>query len=358
MTSTPTLRHDSVFVETPGLRIHALVAGADRPRSPVVMVHGFPQTSRCFRHQLTALSLAGHPVYAMDTRGFGRTEKPGTRVSRALLANDVVRFCTQLGLTDVAVVGHDWGGPIAFKAAIDHPGLFTRLALLDSNTTVITPAITHPYWFKAQPLSEAFLASHARDLVEVRLGGRDSTVSDKREDKYIDPRSSSKTFRQQAENWLKAQSPDPATREILRSRLESQIYPVFGHLTFGRIKPSTIRDWLGVMEEKRLAANYLVVFTVVTSVLDSAIDDKLIRENPCQAKTVRPPVGDSPQVVVWPEERVRNVPAGLPTGSGSSFRWAPGWGCGRARSWGSRRTTSTGPRLSSGCSGRSRPSRA
>ncbi|MGW4524184.1 tyrosine-type recombinase/integrase [Amycolatopsis sp. NPDC004378] len=153
--------------------------------------------------------------------------------------------------------------------------------------------------------------------------------SDKREDKYIDPRSSSKTFRQQAENWLKAQSPDPATREILRSRLESQIYPVFGHLKFGQIKPSTIRDWLGVMEEKRLAANYQVVlFTIVTGVLDSAIDDKLIRENPCQAKTVRRPVGSSPQVVVWPEEQVHKVRAGLaerfrvvvPLGSGLGLR--------------------------------------
>ncbi len=153
--------------------------------------------------------------------------------------------------------------------------------------------------------------------------------SDKREDKYIDPRSSSKTFRQQAENWLKAQSPDPATREILRSRLESQIYPVFGHLKFGQIKPSTIRDWLGVMEEKRLAANYQVVlFTIVTGVLDSAIDDKLIRENPCQAKTVRRPVGSSPQVVVWPEERVHKVRTGLgerfrvvvPLGSGLGLR--------------------------------------
>lgn len=153
--------------------------------------------------------------------------------------------------------------------------------------------------------------------------------SDKREDKYIDPRSSSKTFRQQAENWLKAQSPDPATREILRSRLDSQIYPVFGHLKFSQIKPSTIRDWLGVMDEKRLSANYQVVlFTAVTGVLDSAIDDKLIRENPCQAKTVRRPVGGSPQVVVWPEERVHQVRAGLadrfrivvPLGSGLGLR--------------------------------------
>lgn len=167
---------DSVFVQTPGLRIHALAAGVDGPGPPVIMVHGFPQTSRCFRHQLSALAGAGHPAYAVDTRGFGRTEKPGIRVSRDLLAADVVRFCHELGLTDVTLVGHDWGGLIAFKAAIDHPELFTRLALLDSNTTVITPVITHPYWFKVEPLPEAFLAAHGRDLVEVRLGGRDPAV--------------------------------------------------------------------------------------------------------------------------------------------------------------------------------------
>jgi hypothetical protein len=101
----------------------------------------------------------------------------------------------------------------------------------------------------------------------------------------VDPRSSSKTFRQHAENWLKAQSPDPATREILRSRLESQIYPRFGGMTVGQIKPATIRDWLGNLEEKKRAENYKVVlFTLVSAALDSAIDDKLIRENPARRR--------------------------------------------------------------------------
>ncbi|MGA6163904.1 tyrosine-type recombinase/integrase [Amycolatopsis magusensis] len=137
--------------------------------------------------------------------------------------------------------------------------------------------------------------------------------SDKREDKYVDPRASRKTFRQQAANWLKAQSPDPATREILRSRLESQIYGHFGDMRVGQIKPSTIRDWLGELEAKKLAENYKVVlFTTVSAVLDSAIDDKLIRHNPCKARTVRRPVGGSPQVEVWPEERVHKVRGGLP----------------------------------------------
>ncbi|WAL64928.1 site-specific integrase [Amycolatopsis cynarae] len=153
--------------------------------------------------------------------------------------------------------------------------------------------------------------------------------SDKREGKYVDPRSSSKTFRQQAENWLKAQSPDPATREILRSRLDSQIYPRFGGMKLGQIKPATIRNWLGDLEEKKHAENYKVVlFTLVSAVLDSAIDDKLIRENPCKAKTVRRPVSKSPQVEVWPEERVHKVRGGLadrfsilvPLGSGLGLR--------------------------------------
>ena len=172
MTTAP----QSIYVDTPGLRIHALAAGTDGPGTPVVMVHGFPQTSHCFRHQLPALAAAGHPAYAMDTRGYGRTQKPGTRVSRAMLAQDVVAFCRELGLEDVTLVGHDWGGLIAFKAAIDHPDLFTRLALLDANTTVITPDITHPYWFKAEPLPEALLAAHGQDMIKIRLGGMDGSV--------------------------------------------------------------------------------------------------------------------------------------------------------------------------------------
>ncbi|WP_280268277.1 tyrosine-type recombinase/integrase [Nocardia wallacei] len=153
--------------------------------------------------------------------------------------------------------------------------------------------------------------------------------SDKREGKYIDPGGSRKTFRQQAENWFKAQSPDPATREVLRSRLERQIYPTFGKLAVGRITPATIRDWLGELEERKLSENYKVaLFTIVSAVLDSAVDDKLRRDNPCHAKTVRRPQAVSPKVVVWHENRLRAVRDGLeerfsvivPLGSGLGLR--------------------------------------
>lgn len=69
--------------------------------------------------------------------------------------------------------------------------------------------------------------------------------SDKREGKYVDPRASRKTFRQQADNWLKAQSPDPATREQLESRLSSRIYPTFGHLTLTGSSPRrSVTGWV------------------------------------------------------------------------------------------------------------------
>ncbi|MEU1544868.1 site-specific integrase [Nocardia sp. NPDC005745] len=136
--------------------------------------------------------------------------------------------------------------------------------------------------------------------------------SDKREGKYIDPRASRKTFRQQAESWYRAQSSDPATREALRSRLESRIYPAFGDLPVGRILPSTVRDWVSELEERKYSDNYMaVLFDIVAGVLDTAVDDKLIRQNPCNAKTVRRPVRRSPKVVVWADDRVTAVRRGL-----------------------------------------------
>ncbi|PXY33861.1 tyrosine-type recombinase/integrase [Prauserella flavalba] len=153
--------------------------------------------------------------------------------------------------------------------------------------------------------------------------------SDKREGKYVDPQAARKKFRQVAENWLMGQSPDAATRAVLRSRLESQIYPRFGDLRIGSIKPSTVREWLGYLDSRKFSENYkLVLFTVLSGVLDSAVEDKLIRENPCRAKTVRRPVGRSPKVVVWPEERVSTVRGGLeerysvivPLGAGLGLR--------------------------------------
>ena len=160
-------------IQTEDLRVHYLVAGEGGAGEPVVLLHGFPQTSREWRHQIEALAAAGHPVYAPDNRGFGGTDKPRMRISRELLAGDVLRFMDALGIERAALAGHDWGGIIAFKTAIDNPGRISRLALLDTLCTVWVPFAVHGYWFKAEPLPEAFFAEHAQGFIEALFGTGD-----------------------------------------------------------------------------------------------------------------------------------------------------------------------------------------
>lgn len=157
----------SGFVQTSDLKMHYLQAGTGEP---VILIHGFPETSYEWRRQFLALSQT-HAVFAPDTRGFGRTDKPDIRVSRHLLAGDIVRFMDALGIERATVVGHDWGGIIAFKLAIDWPERVTRLALLDTLCTVWAPRAVHGYWFKARGLAEDFFAHHHRGFIESVVTG-------------------------------------------------------------------------------------------------------------------------------------------------------------------------------------------
>ncbi|HVK24981.1 MAG TPA: site-specific integrase [Actinokineospora sp.] len=136
--------------------------------------------------------------------------------------------------------------------------------------------------------------------------------NDKREDRYIDPTAARRLFRTQAESWIKGQSDDPATRQILASRLNKRILPVLGDKPVGKIAASTIRDWMDTIAG--YSENYkAVLFTLVSSVLDSAIDDRLIRDNPCRAKSIqRPTAAAITAKDIWSEDRVRSVESGLP----------------------------------------------
>ena len=158
------------YIQAPGLQVFERQTGTG---DAVVFIHGFPQTGHQWRHQMTALAAEGYACFAPDNRGFGRTDKPGARVSRAMLAADVVGYLDARGIETCTLVGHDWGGIIAFKAAIDHPDRITRLALLDTLCTVWSKRAVHGYWFKAGGLAEEFFASRSQAFIEVLFGGRD-----------------------------------------------------------------------------------------------------------------------------------------------------------------------------------------
>lgn len=88
-----------------------------------------------------------------------------------------------------------------------------------------------------------------------------------------------------------------------------------------------VRDWLGTLDEKKFSPNYkTVLFTVLSSIMDSAVEDKLITANPCKGKSIKRPTSSSPDIVVWPEDRLWAVQSGL----ADRFRiiCAAGAGCG------------------------------
>jgi pimeloyl-ACP methyl ester carboxylesterase len=111
------------FVETNGLRMHVAEAG----QGPlVILCHGFPESWYSWRHQLTALAAAGYHAVAPDQRGYGQTDAPQPIEQYTLLhlVGDVVGLVAALGEKTAVIVGHDWGAPVAWHAALLRPDVF------------------------------------------------------------------------------------------------------------------------------------------------------------------------------------------------------------------------------------------
>ena len=105
-----------------GLVLDAVATGpADG--SPVVLLHGFPQTSASWRRVLPALAAAGYRAVAPDQRGYSPGARPDGVADYRMpaLVGDVLGLVDALGLADAHVVGHDWGAAVAWQLAARHP---------------------------------------------------------------------------------------------------------------------------------------------------------------------------------------------------------------------------------------------
>lgn len=119
------------YLDLPELRIHYAEAGAG---PLVLLLHGFPESWRCWRHQLPALASAGFRAVAPDMRGYNDSDKPrGVSAYRGeTLADDVAAMVQALDASSCFLVGHDWGGAVAWMAAMRHPQLIRKLAILNA----------------------------------------------------------------------------------------------------------------------------------------------------------------------------------------------------------------------------------
>ena len=116
-------------VESGGTGIEYEVTGEGRP---VILLHGFPDSGRLWRHQVPALADAGFQVIVPDLRGYGRSGKPADveAYSLLLLAADVGAVLADLDVARAHVVGHDWGAALAWGLASLMPGSVDHLVAL------------------------------------------------------------------------------------------------------------------------------------------------------------------------------------------------------------------------------------
>ena len=157
-------------IDSNGIRINVLTDGPS-DGDPVLLIHGFPETSYEWRKQIPALVDAGYRVIVPDTRGFGKSDKPPGPYSRAMLSDDMVGVLDHFDVEQAAVVGHDWGGIIGFKLVIDNQDRVSRTALMDTLCTVWLPQAIHGFWFKAEPLPEDFFAQYHAEFIAQIFGG-------------------------------------------------------------------------------------------------------------------------------------------------------------------------------------------
>lgn len=116
------------FAEVGGVRLHYLTAGAG---PPVLLLHGFAETSRMWR-PLIALLAKTHTVIAPDLRGFGDSAKPADGYDKKTMAEDLHALAASLRLKRVSVVGHDIGLMVAYAYAAQHPAEVDRVVLMDA----------------------------------------------------------------------------------------------------------------------------------------------------------------------------------------------------------------------------------
>ena len=109
---------------------------ADGPEDAelVLLLHGFPQTSASWRDQVTALAAAGYRAVAPDQRGYSPRARPTELAAYAMpeLVGDVIGFADALGAERFHLVGHDWGGAVAWQVAGRHPDRLHTLAVVST----------------------------------------------------------------------------------------------------------------------------------------------------------------------------------------------------------------------------------
>ncbi len=171
-----------INVSNGAVRLHVVVAGPDASAQlPILCVHGWPELSHSWRHQLAYFSAKGRRIAAMDVRGYGGSDKPHDVAEYRLsaLASDVAAVIAALGGRAI-LFGHDWGAPIVWNTALRHPAAVAAVAglsvpyapwgearFLDVMRLMHAGKFFYQFYFQDEGVAEAELAADPDALAKI-----------------------------------------------------------------------------------------------------------------------------------------------------------------------------------------------
>ena len=152
----------------------------------LLLLHGHPQTHVIW-HKVAAALAERFTVVAADLRGYGDSGKPAglpdhSNYSKRVMGQDQIDLMASLGFDEFFLMGHDRGGRVAYRMALDHPAAIRKLVLLDIAPTLamyeqtsLEFATAYYHWFfliRPAPFPETLLSSHPEDYLKHTIGGR------------------------------------------------------------------------------------------------------------------------------------------------------------------------------------------
>lgn len=204
-------------IHTNGIQLHVIQAG---PKSgvPIMLLHGFPEFWRSWVKQLPALTQAGCRVIVPDQRGYNLSDKPREIKNYRIdeLTNDILGLIDALNYEKVNLVGHDWGGIVAWSLANRHPDRLHRLGILNAPHPLVMRRFLqrdfeqmrrslYAFFFQLPWLPERFMsADHWRGAVRALRGsGKIHTFTNEDIEKYKEAWSQPDAMKAML-NWYRA----------------------------------------------------------------------------------------------------------------------------------------------------------
>ncbi len=256
----------TIRIETDGIGITARVAGSG---PPLLLLHGYPQTGYMW-HKVAPLLAQKNQVVIADLRGYGDSDKPSTSDDHAVyskreMAADMMAVMHALGHSQFNVAGHDRGGRVAHRLALDYQSAVNKLAVLDITptwmmyeTTDKAFATAYYHWFfliQPAPLPERMIGHDPKFFLEHKLrhwGKNRSAITKKAFAEYLRCFSNPETIHATCEDYRAAASIDlKHDAKDKNIKLAMPVLALWGADGFVGSKYDVLESWRCVAEDVR-----------------------------------------------------------------------------------------------------------